>query len=450
MEEQRRASDIRDPSAEAGVVATAILKPDFTFYSDHLEPNHFTDKQNAYIYYAICELAKRGVSQIDAYAINNMLNMRKATMPDANTITIDALNEFIDLAPEIARSTLDDYMALVDNVLELAFRRNTFKKLQECESLCFNSDVENIEQKIYGVLDEAMTGFSVRSEIPQMKDVADSLWEKIEAKQNETGYSGIPTKFPTLNMYCTVEAGELITVCAPQKVGKSIMLLNLAMDMLRQDKSVLYIDSELNETLFFTRLISHLTGIEFMRVKTGRYTEEEHALILEAKEWLKSKRFTHHYLPVFDEKSLYTITKKVSHTQGGLDVLFVDYIKSSGAEGDAFATYAAMGRITDLIKNTLCGAMKIAGVAAAQTTDSGRIADSAKIARNSSTILILQRKTDEELQRDGEGCGTHKLTVRFNRNGPQMSEGEYIDLDFDGDRIRYEEAPRQHEVQNPY
>ena len=93
--------------------------------------------------------------------------------------------------------------------------------------------------------------------------------------------------------------------------------------------------------------------------------------------------------------------------------------------------------------------MKIAGLGAAQATTSGKVADSAKIVRNASTIAIMSAKTPEEIQRDGPECGNKKLRVVFNRNGPQMAEGEYIDLIHDGDRISFEEA-KQHIPQTPY
>ena len=41
-----------------------------------------------------------------------------------------------------------------------------------------------------------------------------------------------------------------------------MMLLNCAVDLLRQGKSVLYIDSELNSRMFTCRLLAHLTRIE--------------------------------------------------------------------------------------------------------------------------------------------------------------------------------------------
>ena len=103
-----------------------------------------------------------------------------------------------------------------------------------------------------------------------------------------------------------------------------------------------------------------------------------------------------------------------------------------------------------LVKNEICGNMNIAGIGAAQATSTGKLADSAKIARNASTIIMVQNKSPEELEADGEACGNKKLFVRFNRNGPQMTDGEYIDMVFDGDRILYEEAPKQHIPETPY
>lgn len=102
-----------------------------------------------------------------------------------------------------------------------------------------------------------------------------------------------------------------------------------------------------------------------------------------------------------------------------------------------------------MVKNKIAGDLKIAAIGAAQATATGKLADSAKIARNASTILMLTEKTAEEIEADGEECGNRKLMVKLNRNGPQMVEGEYIDFNFDGDRIKFTEA-KQHEHISPY
>ena len=42
------------------------------------------------------------------------------------------------------------------------------------------------------------------------------------------------------------------------------------------------------------------------------------------------------------------------------------------------------------------------------------------------------------------------MIVTVNRNGAQMVPGEYISLDFDGDKILYEQAKKQHTPTQPF
>lgn len=428
------------------MIASLVYHPEFSFYSENLLPNHFFNKENRYIYAAICNLAQRGVQHIDPYSILQSLQSQEATAKYADEITVAQLNDFFDTSDSLARHTVEDYKLCVDNVIDAAFRRDALQSLKKCEAMCFNESIKDIEQQIYRSLDDVMMEFSATTEVPAYKDVIDECWAEIEGRQG-SGYAGIPFKFPALNDYATIERGELFIFGAEQKQGKSMMLLNCAVDLLQHDYAVLYLDSELNTRLFTARILAHLTGIEYKRLTSGNYIEEEERRIIEAKEWLKTRKFTHLYIPTFDQHSIYTAVKKVNHTQG-LDVLIVDYFKGKG-EGDAFDSYQELGRFVDMVKNQICGEMNIAGIGAAQATVTGKLADSAKIARNASTIAMISDKTPEEIEADGAECGNKKLRVTVNRNGMQMAQGEYIDLLFDGNHILYQQA-KQHIPQTPF
>ena len=128
--------------------------------------------------------------------------------------------------------------------------------------------------------------------------------------------------------------------------------------------------------------------------------------------------------------------------------MVVDYFKSSG-DGDAWSSYAELGRFVDMVKNQIAGDMGIAAIGAAQATSTGKVADSAKIGRNASTICLIQDKTPEEVDMDGVECGNKKLRVILNRNGMQMAPDEYLDLQFDGNHILYTEA-KQHTPHVPF
>lgn len=442
-----RIEDINDITSETGIIATLIRHPEFSFYSEELLPNHFSNRQNACMYLALTILARENIRQADAFNIISALHSSDATKRYADELDVDELQDFIDISQSVARDTIEEYKLLVGNVMDMSFRRDTFRELRECERMCLDTNTHELEQKIYSTLDDVMMNYTSTTEVPPFSEVVDKCWDEIRERQNSEGCSGYLFKFPALNQYATIERGELFIFAAEAKQGKSMMLLNCSVDLLRQDLAVLYLDSELNTRMFTARVLAHLSGVEYKRLTSGRYTEEEAERIDAARAWLKTRKFTHVYIPMFDQQTIYTTIKKVSHTQG-LDVLIVDYFKSL-SDGDAFNSYQELGRLTDFIKNQIAGEMNIAALGAAQLTATGKVADSAKIGRNASTIAIITDKTPDEIAEDGAECGNKKLRVILNRNGMQMSQDEYIDLQFNGNLISYEQA-QQHIPHVPY
>ena len=426
-----------------------IHNPDLSFYSEHLLPNHFTNKDNRCVYTAICDLARKGIKTVDPYNIIEDLNSSEATRKYASDISVEKLQELIEMSDVLARSTVEEYKLLVSNVLDAAFRRDTYAKLKECMELCKKRDEAELEKKIYSTIDEIMTEYSAVDDVQEFKDVVDGLWEEVEDHQFGR-FSGIPFKFPTLNEYVMIEPGELVVVGAPAKGAKSMFMLNEAVDILKRGKTVFYLDSELSSRLFLCRLISHLTGIEFSRIRSGRYSKEEEDEIKKQIQWIKQQKFVHMYLPIFDRQTIYTAVKKVSHRFGRLDVLIVDYLKPTGNSTEAYTVYSELGNLTDLVKNELCGNLGIAGLAAAQLNSNNKLADSAKISRNASTIIYLTDKTPEECEEDGEDSGKKKLFVAQNRNGMQHVDGEWINIDFNGNICLLNESKKQHIPENPY
>ena len=442
-----RIEDINDITSETGIIATLIRHPEYSFYSEELLPNHFSNRQNACMYLALTILARENIRQADAFNIISALHSSDATKRYADELDVDELQDFIDISQSVARDTIEEYKLLVGNVMDMSFRRDTFRELRECERMCLDTNTHELEQKIYSTLDDVMMNYTSTTEVPPFSEVVDKCWDEIRERQNSEGCSGYLFKFPALNQYATIERGELFIFAAEAKQGKSMMLLNCSVDLLRQDLAVLYLDSELNTRMFTARVLAHLSGVEYKRLTSGRYTEEEAERIDAARAWLKTRKFTHVYIPMFDQQTIYTTIKKVSHTQG-LDVLIVDYFKSL-SDGDAFNSYQELGRLTDFIKNQIAGEMNIAALGAAQLTATGKVADSAKIGRNASTIAIITDKTPDEIAEDGAECGNKKLRVILNRNGMQMPQDEYIDLQFNGNLISYEQA-QQHIPHVPY
>lgn len=295
-------------------------------------------------------LADKGVKTVDPYIILEVLKSSDATKKYHYEPTIESLNDLVYETDGFGRDKPEDYKLLVQNVMDLAFRRDMYCKLDSCIESVIRDPHDEIQQKIYREIDDVMAEYSTLEELTPYGELVDCCWEEIKSRQKD-GYAGVPFKFPTLNEFVTMEKGELVVFGAGPKQGKSIMLLNHAVDLMRKDLAVLYIDSELNTRLFTARLLAHLSGVEYKRLTSGNYSEEERAKIDEAIAWLKTRKFVHIYLPMFDQQTVYTTVKKMSHTIG-IDALVVDYFKGS-AEGDAWDSYAELGRFVDKDLSTL-------------------------------------------------------------------------------------------------
>lgn len=400
------------------------------------------------MYEAISELARRNAETIDPYMIRQILSASEETKPYLEDLTVEKLNEFMEMSDSIGRNSPEEYETLVQNVMDRAFRRDACRCLEKCIKECKDLDIEDIQKNIYDNIDQIMTSYSSVNSMPLYADIVESTWEHIKARQRgETKAISFP--FPLLNDFVVLEPGECVCFTGGPKAGKSAMLLTITVAMLKKGKSVLYVDSEISDELFTMRILSHLTGIQFWKIRNGTVlTEEEEVKIREQIEWLKQQKFIHIYMPVLKADPLYVTAKKAKH-QIGIDCIVVDYLKADNTKDDGFSVYADLGNVSDILKNKIAGEMGIAALTAAQATATGKIADSARIARSMSTVIAISDKDLAEIEADGTGA-TKKIRVVYNRNGAQQVEDEYIDMVFDGSTCKYMQAEKQHEKIEPY
>lgn len=392
-------------------------------------------------------LAQRGVEEVDPFIIMEILNSDEEAKVYASELNIDSLKELFSVSDVIARHSSEEYQILVGNVLDCAFRRETCACLEDCLKKCRDLDLPDFHKEIYDEIDNITSKYTYSNSVPLYSDVVSGIWEHVKARQRgETNAIGFP--FTELNKYVVLEPGECVCFTGGPKAGKSAMLLTITVDMLKKNKSILYVDSEISTELFTIRLLSHLTGIKFGVIRSGKFSAEDEVRIQDAISWIKTRKFVHVYMPVLQADSLYLITKKAKHLID-IDCVVVDYLKADSTKDQAFEVYANLGNVSDVLKNKIAGEMGIAALTAAQSTSTGRIADSSRIARSMSTVISIIDKDIAEAEEDGTGA-TKKIRVLYNRNGAQMTEDEWIDMVFDGSTCKYMQAAKQHEREDPF
>lgn len=439
-------NELSDIQSESGVIGTLIYHPEYILHTDYLKPGYFYGVENGCIYWAIQELYKEGITNIDAYNISNKLQSHHGVQKTIEKYNLPAVQEFMDLYKETARHTIEEYKMLAQNIVTLAFKRDLVKSLNKLSSECFNVDygLDKLSNIVYDELDGLTQKYITTTEIHTLGEEIDSIWDEIVSRRTENGMYGIPSKFNTFNEYFTYENGELVVIQAKYKQGKSVFLMNEVVHKLKNGVPTLVVDSEMPTRLYTERLIAHLSGVDLKRIKNGKYSDEEAANIKKWIEWLKKQPFIHIYEPNMSDEKLYSLCKMLKH-KIGLTFVVYDYLKSN--ETSTGDNYNVLGAKCDFLKNNIAGELDLAVLAACQLNRNGEVADSIKINRYLSVGIKWEYKTQEMIAKDGLKCGNAFAKIYVNRLGRQMQEDdeeEYIDFIFDGDKMTIIEA-EQHE-----
>lgn len=442
---------IFDAQAESGVITSLLYQPEFILESDFLKPDYFYDVISGSIYFAIKELFNRGQS-IDAFSISQELKTNdalKQTFTDANIPNIQELKE---LGEFVARTNVNDYVASAKLVMANAYKRKLQKKLSAVIEDCYKTkkSINEINSGVYEIVENLSKQFVVEDSIQDFATQADGLWDSIISQREEKTVGKITWKWTMLEQYAPLTPTEMYIIEGRRKAGKSVMLMDEAIHLLKNDVPVLYIDTEMADQLFFVRLLSNLTGIEPKNINSGNYNEYDEEKLKKAIGWLKTKNFWHLYRPDFDKVKLYN-TCRILKDRYGVNVLVYDYIKNDSPTSEA--NYNILGQMTTTLKNDIGGKLGYVVISAVQLNRNNEVADSDKIERYVSFGAKWMPKTAEQVSNDGIECGNSLLKVSVNRLGEQhdiSDPNDYIDFIFNGRCMRIEQAKQHNQEGNVF
>lgn len=433
------------------MIGTLIYHPEYVLHTDYLLPSHFSGVENGCIYWAIQELYRDGIDNIDAYNISNKLQSHPGVSKTLEKYNLPSVQEFVELYKETARSSLEEYKMLCDNIVALAFKRDLVKVAHKIENACYKktNSLESLSNDVYRELDKLTRKFITSSDVQTLGEVIDDYWSEIISRRSADGLYGFPSKYPVFNDYFTYQTGELVVLQAKYKRGKSVFLMNEAIHKLRNGVPTLVVDTEMSTRVYVERLISHISGVDVRRVQNGQYTDEEEQKIEACRKWFKTQPFVHIYDPQMTTEKLYSICKVLKY-KIGLQFVVYDYIKSN--ETSTSDNYNILGAMCDFLHNRIAGELELAVLSACQLNRAGEVADSDKINRYLSVAIKWDYKTQEMVAKDGLECGNSYARVYVNRLGehmPEDDENAYADFDFIGNQMTIKQAT-QHEQEGPF
>jgi replicative DNA helicase len=450
-------SAIKDIQSEAIIISTVIHHPVFVFHVPELKHTHFYDKQNRVIFWSLSNLIVKKID-IDDINILSQIKSNKMTADlfgitkESDEMCLSIIREVIDLSSSLTRETVEEFIIPAQNVIDNAFRRDMLEELKKCESFCKKYDGTNIREDIQTSIQKVLQNYSTTPHTPMLADILDVLWDEISTIKRHDEI--VEFFIEELNKFCKMERCETFVLAARQKRGKSIFMMNCAKTLLDAGKSVLYIDTELQTKKFLMRFMAHIAQVEFWKIREQQLSGTEHTLLKDAREWIRKQEIKHIYMPEANRTEVINCvyTNNLTHN---FDALIFDYIKGNSrtrtsSDSAAYVKSQELGELVDCLHNSIAGKMRMIVVAAAQLTKGGELADSAKIARNCSTLVLLERKDAKTIVADGgEDFGNMTLFVRDNRNGAISDDDGFISIALDGNRCTFNESA-QPEVRRPY
>lgn len=442
-------NDLKDIAAETSVISTLLVHPEYILHTDWLKTNHFSQKENAAIYWAIDELYKKGITNIDDLNLNNQLSSDKAVKELMAKHNLEDISKYVELSQYAARDSLEEYTEFCRTVVTLAYKRELYKKSNELNRLCF-SDIQSLEEadsKVHHIMNDLTEDYMITTDLRTIGEQVDELFEEIISDQADDKF-GFDSKFSVFNPYFKYERGECIVLAARMKTGKSAFILNEAIHQAQRGIPTLVIDTELTDKVWYKRALCHIAQIEFRRIRDGHWTEAEKKKLAQANEILKTLPIVHYYMAVIDLPKVYAMCKILKYKMD-LQFLCFDYIK--GDDTDAFALSNKLGKMTNFLKNEIAGDLDMCVLAACQLNKQNEISSSDKIAMYASTLVRWRFKLPSEIQDDGGlEYGNVCAQIFYNRNGAMQDRDEWMSLKFEGNLMTITDCKQPERADQPF
>lgn len=443
-----------DTMSEVGVITTLIKNPSMIAHSPFLQARHFYKPENQTLYWAIGELSKSGVNEIDTFNLTQMVNSTKSTQARVGSVGgDDYIKKIVSDAGYTARSNVNEYKTLAKNVSELGFRRKLHDTLKGYEKECLdvNKPLNDLNNGIITDLGSIGNDFVGNNEFQLYGEKVDKIMETIKSRVSSEGIYGLPPAWDSLRSFITYLPSNLYLYLGRFKQGKSLVLANELVSQCSSGKTVILFDTELDDELSTLRLLSIKSGIPIDDLKIGKILDHNEQAYLDGLHFLKSANFHREYSHNWTPSAIQQRLEQTIHKLGSPDTFIFDYIKNvekKNASASELSNY--LGNFTDFIKNDICGRYEMVGISAVQLARSGEISSSDEIARYATAGIEWRKKTMEEIIRDGSECGNHCMEIKFNRSGGSHQSGDYLDFYVEQDppkmNLRVHETKRHTEI----
>ncbi len=457
-----------DIKIERVVLSAILFSPDkFDEICDIIKADDFSLPLHVAMFKA-CESLRKGDITITPELVCN-------EMSKSIQVTLD---DIVYIASESPIADIDSYVDIIKNssIKRRLFSLASFIRDESLKEQSKAIDVlEEIEKRVYTLsLQDSNSDFKTSQE------VIESTLQKIKDNKSKVGIlKGIDTGFRELNYVTTgFNVGELIIIGARPSMGKTALILSMALKIVSSGKGVAIFSLEMPAEQLMTRMLSAKSRIPLQNVRSGNMDDNEFSKLTMIAQELCEKNLYINDSSYLTLSALRTNLRKLKAKDTSISIVMIDYLQLMAGVNSAnsVARHEIIAEISRGLKN-LARELNIPIVALSQLNRSlesrddkrpilSDLRESGSIEQDADVIIFLYRdevyKVRESRQRIANQKKQNKqdsnikiddiyippqiekaeLILAKNRNG----ETKHIDIQYNGKFTLFEDIDEERDT----
>jgi replicative DNA helicase len=434
---------------EASLLGSLLIDSDgFIKIADLLGPEDFFDEQHRTIFAAMKALHDKR-SPVDVLTLSEQLKSKDKLEAVGGASYLTELTNFVPTA-----SHLEQYAQIV---ADKSVRRRLISASQDIATIGFDENkslqelIEEAESRLFEVSQK-----HVRQDITSLESILGESFDRLDdLHHNKGGLRGIPTGLRDLDkLLAGLQRSDLIVIAARPSMGKTAIMLNMALDIATKAKqgSVLYFSLEMSKEQLVDRLLAAEAGVDAWKLRTGEGLNDNDFERLSAAMGELAEA------PIFiDDTSGITVSDlrtkaRRLHHQHPLAAIMVDYLQLMSGGSRYAAVANRVQEISEISRSLkiLARELNVPVLAASQLSRSvesrspqipqlADLRESGSIEQDADIVAFLYR--EEYYNPETDRKNITDVLVKKHRNGPTKNISVY----FDRDKQRFRDLDTSHD-----
>lgn len=443
------------PDFEEAVLGAMLVEPNCVDEAmEELTPSCFFDPKNRMIFEAMSQLVNEHVA-LDLLAVSQKLSSRGQLEEIGGSIYLATLSQRIGAAAHIEYYLrILKQKAIQRDLITASYSilKNAYDDAVDVDDL-----IDSAQTKIFDSIQS-----NVKKDVQGIGSVIKTAMDDIERMQDQTGYSGVPSGFTSIDeITMGWQPSDLIILAARPSVGKTAFALNIARNAAVDFNIPVAIFSlEMPAIQLAKRLMTSESGLPADKIKGGRK--------LEPREWeqldYKLRALSKAPLYVDDTPSLpimefRTKAKRLVKTKG-VQLIIVDYLQLMQGpvelrgmrEQEVAAISRTLKATAKELNIPIIALSQLSRDAVKRTGGTGKpqlsdLRESGSIEQDADMVVFVHRPDYLGLSENSEnGKETTQIIIAKHRNG----ETKDLDMLFKSEQVRFVEPDQSLPAQAGY